>query len=160
MMKRPFVAGSSLWNLNDFYSESRVDAVPHVNNKGILGLDREVKDTYLFYKTALTRRPILAIGNREWKARGGVVNTEQNECVQSVPVFSNAEEVELFVNDKSLGKKKTENGYALFDVPFVNGENQLEALAVAGDTKLHDMLRIHFQLVSSQLKDKLCHLRK
>ena len=154
MMKRPFVAGSSLWNLNDFYSESRVDAVPHVNNKGILGLDREVKDTYLFYKTALIRRPILAIGNREWKARGGVVNTEQNECVQSVPVFSNAEEVELFVNNKSLGKKKTESGYALFDVPFVNGENQLEALAVAGDTKLHDMLRIHFQLVSSQLKDK------
>ena len=75
----------------------------------------------------MTRRLILAIGNREWKARGGVVNTEQNECVQSVPVFSNAEEVELFVNDKSLGKKKTENGYALFDVPFVNGENQLEA---------------------------------
>ena len=32
MMKRPFIAGSSLWNLNDFYSESRVDAVPHVNN--------------------------------------------------------------------------------------------------------------------------------
>lgn len=69
-------------------------------------MDREVKDTYLFYKTALIRRPILAIGNREWKARGGVVNTEQNECVQSVPVFSNAEEVELFVNNKSLGKKK------------------------------------------------------
>ena len=39
-------------------------------------------------------------------------------------------------------------------MPFVNGENQLEALAVAGDTKLHDMLRIHFQLDSSQLKDK------
>lgn len=153
MMKRPFIAGSSLWNLNDFYSESRVDAVPHVNNKGVLGLDREVKDTYLFYKAALIRRPMLVIGNREWKTRGGVVNTEQKECIQSIPVFSNAEEVELFANNKSLGKKKIESGYALFDVPFVNGENQLEAFAVAGDTKLHDMLGIRFQLIGSQLRD-------
>lgn len=154
MMKRPFVAGSSLWNLNDFYSESRVDAVPHVNNKGVVGLNREKKDVYWFYKTALSRRPILVIGNREWKSRGGVVNTAQKECIQSVPVFSNAEEVELFVNNKSLGKKKIEDNYALFDVPFMGGENLLEAVAVAGDNKLRDMLRIQFQLVGSQLKDE------
>ena len=154
MMKRPFIAGSSLWNLNDFYSESRVDAVPHVNNKGVVGLNREKKDVYWFYKTALSRRPILVIGNREWKSRGGVVNTAQKECIQSVPVFSNAEEVELFVNNKSLGKKKIEDNYALFDVPFVGGENLLEAVAVTGDNKLRDMLRIQFQLVGSQLKDE------
>ena len=154
MMKRPFIAGSSLWNLNDFYSESRVDAVPHVNNKGVVGLNREKKDVYWFYKTALSRRPILVIGNREWKSRGGVVNTAQKECIQSVPVFSNAEEVELFVNNRSLGKKKIENNYALFDVPFVGGENLLEAVAVTGDNKLRDMLRIQFQLVGSQLKDE------
>lgn len=154
MMKRPFIAGSSLWNLNDFYSESRVDAVPHVNNKGVVGLNREKKDVYWFYKTALSRRPILVIGNREWKSRGGVVNTAQKECIQSVPVFSNAEEVELFVNNKSLGKKKIENNYALFDVPFVGGENLLEAVAVTGDNKLRDMLRIQFQLVGSRLKDE------
>ena len=141
MMKRPFIAGSSLWNLNDFYSESRVDAVPHVNNKVVVGLNREKKDVYWFYKTALSRRPILVIGNREWKSRGGVVNTAQKECVQSVPVFSNAEEVELFVNNKSVGKKKIANHCALFDVPFV-------------DNKLRDMLRIQFQLVGSQLKDE------
>lgn len=155
MMKRPFIAGSSLWNLNDFYSESRVDAVPHVNNKGVVGLNREKKDVYWFYKTALSRRPILVIGNREWKSRGGVVNTAQKECIQSVPVFSNAEEVELFVNNKSLGKKKIEDNYALFDVPFVGGENLLEAVAVTGDNKLRDMLRIQFQLVGSQLKDEV-----
>ena len=154
MMKRPFIAGSSLWNLNDFYSESRVDAVPHVNNKGVVGLNREKKDVYWFYKTALSRCPILVIGNREWKSRGGVVNTAQKECIQSVPVFSNAEEVELFVNNKSLGKKKVEDNYALFDVPFVGGENLLEAVAVAGDSKLRDMLRIQFRLVGSQLKDE------
>lgn len=156
MQKRPFIAGSSLWNLNDFYSESRVDAVPHVNNKGVVGLDREQKDTYLFYKASLSKQPMIAIGNREWKARGGVVNTDKKECIQSVPVFSNAGEVELFVNGNSLGQKKTEDCHALFDVPFVDGENLLEAVAVAGNakTELRDMLRIKFQLVESQLKDK------
>lgn len=47
-----------------------------------------------------------------------------------------------------------EDNYALFDVPFVGGENLLEAVAVAGDSKLRDMLRIQFQLVGSQLKDE------
>lgn len=156
MQKRSFIAGSSLWNLNDFYSESRVDAVPHVNNKGVVGLDREQKDTYLFYKASLSKQPMIAIGNREWKARGGVVNTDKKECLQSVPVFSNASEVELFVNGNSLGQKKTEDCHALFDVPFVDGGNLLEAVAVAGNakTELRDMLRIKFQLVESQLNDK------
>lgn len=153
MMKRPFIAGSSLWNLNDFYSESRVDAVPHVNNKGIVGLDRELKDTYLFYKAFLSQRPVLAIGNREWKARGGVVNTDRRECLQSVPVFSNAKEVELFVNGKSLGKKKLEECCALFDVPFIGGENLLEAVALVGGQEVRDMLRMQFQLVDAQWKD-------
>ena len=50
--------------------------------------------------------------------------------------------------------KKIEDNYALFDVPFVSGENLLEAVAVTGDNKLRDMLRIQFQLVGSQLKDE------
>lgn len=154
MMKRPFIAGSSLWNLNDFYSESRVDAVPHVNNKGIVGLDRELKDSYWFYKASLSRRPVLAIGNREWKVRGGVVNTNKRECVQSVPVFSNAEVVELFVNNKSLGKKKVKDCCALFDVPFVGGENLLETVAEMNGNKVRDMLKVQFQLVDSLLTDK------
>lgn len=71
MQKRPFIAGSSLWNLNAFYSEPRADVVPHVNNKGVTGLDRELKDTYLFYKTVLNRTPQLVIGNRGWQNRSG-----------------------------------------------------------------------------------------
>ena len=153
MQERPFIAGSSLWNLNDFYSESRVDAVAHVNNKGILGLDREAKDTYWFYKAALCKNPVLMIGNREWKARGGVVNTDKGECLQSIPVFSNAEEVELLVNDRSLGKKKVENHMALFDIPFVQGDNRIEAIAIANGKKLTDLLTVRFQMVASQLKD-------
>ena len=49
---------------------------------------------------------------------------------------------------------KVEDNCALFDVPFVGGENLLEAVAVAGDSELRDMLRIQFQLVGSQLKEE------
>lgn len=153
MMKRPFVAGSSLWNLNDFYSESRIDAVPHVNNKGVVGLDREKKDTYLFYQASLASCPVLTIGNRAWQARGGVVNTAQQTCVQSVPVFSNAKEVELWLNGHSLGVKSVEDACAVFDVPFAQGKNQLIAKAKVGNQSLQDMLEVRFQLVASDLKD-------
>mgnify|MGYP000286810166 CR=1 FL=1 len=78
MAKRPFIAGSSMWNLNDFYSESRIDAVPHVNNKGIVGLNREKKDTYLFYQASLSKQPYLMIGQREWMARGGAGKCDKN----------------------------------------------------------------------------------
>ena len=72
MRKRPFIAGSSLWNLNAFYSEPRADVVPHVNNKGVTGLDRELKDTYLFFtRPCSTAPPQLVIGNREWRNRSG-----------------------------------------------------------------------------------------
>lgn len=159
ILRRPFIAGSSLWNLNDFYSESRVDAVPHVNNKGVTGLDRELKDTYWFYKASLSKEPVLAIGNREWKSRGGEANTDNGECVQTVPVFSNASEVELYVNGKNLGKKRIIDGHASYDVPFVNGENRLLATAVISGQKVSDMLNVDFTVIDLH-NDDVSSLKK
>lgn len=151
--KRPFVAGSALWNLNDFYSEPRTEIVPHINNKGILGLDREMKDCYLFYKASLSTTPVLLIGNREWKNRGGSVNTNKGESVQSVPVFSNATQVELIVNGKSIGTKKIKDSHALFDVPFRQGENLIEAVAELNGKTLRDIIRVRFHMLGEYLKD-------
>lgn len=153
MAKRPFVAGSALWNLNDFYSEPRTEIVPHINNKGVLGLDREMKDSYLFYKACLNSTPVLLIGNREWKNRGGATNTDKGECIQSVPVFSNAKKVELKVNGRSVGTKEIEDFHALFDVPFVRGENQIEAVAEVDGKTMRDIVRVHFHLLDERLKD-------
>lgn len=152
MAKRPFIAGSSLWNLNDFYSESRVDAVPHVNNKGIVGLDREIKDTYLLYCALLSAKPYLAVGQREWKARGGA-EISGGACLQSVPVFTNASEVELFLNGESLGRKPVESAHVIFEVPFRDGRNVLEASAVICGAEVRDRLEVDFQLVPACLED-------
>ncbi len=151
MAARPFIAGSSLWNLNDFYSEPRVDTNPHVNNKGILGLDREEKDAYLFYSALLADSPYLRIGNREWKSRGGVADPVSGECVQSVPVFTDASSVELYANGRSLGRKPVDGACAFFDVPFVSGSNVLEAEAYydgkADGAAVTDRLDVDFQSV-------------
>lgn len=152
MMKRPFIAGFTVWNLNDFYAEPRVDAVPHVNNKGITGLNRERKDTYLFYKTIMNENPIILIGNKEWKSRGGTANSGQDKCVQPVPVFSNLPEVELFLNGQSLGVKQCESNIARYRVPFVDGENLLEAKSVNGKCDVKDLLRVSFKLFPEQIQ--------
>lgn len=144
ILKRPFVAGSTLWNLNAFYSESRADVVPHVNNKGVTGLDREAKDTYLFYKTVLNETPQLSIGNRMWINRSGA-DDGQGRCVQPVPVFTNQPSVTLTVNGRKAGTKRPERGVAFFDIPFMEGENRL--VAKAGG--LTDAVTVDFRLAQA-----------
>lgn len=145
MAARPFIAGSSLWNLNDFYSEPRIDTNPHVNNKGILTLDREKKDEYLLYSAYLSQKPYLSIGNREWKVRGGAMDPVSGQCVQTVPVFTNAPSVELSLNGVGLGSKPVEGACAFFEVPFFDGMNVLEAKAVFPDGPVKDVLPVDFQ---------------
>lgn len=152
MMKRPFIAGFNMWNFNDFYAEQRIDAVPHVNNKGVTGLDRERKDGFLFYKTQFNTNPLVLIGNREWKTRGGVAEANENVCRQPVPVFSNLPEVELIVNGKSLGVKKCEGNVAEFIVPFVHGENVIEASGTRNDKIVRDLIHVNFKLTPNNLK--------
>lgn len=150
---RPFIAGSSLWNLNDFYSESRVDAVPHVNNKGIVGLDREKKDSYRYYSAVLSSKPYISIGNKEWKSRGGTENSPSGKCVQPVPVFTNACSVMMTVNGEYLGERPVENGMASFDVPFSDGSNVIEVKAYKEGMEIRDRHVFEFSLVPLELKD-------
>lgn len=48
------LAGGTAWNLNDFHSEGRGGAVPHLNLKGLISLDRTPKATYYFYQSILS----------------------------------------------------------------------------------------------------------
>ncbi len=150
ILNTKWIAGSNIWNLNDFYSESRHDAVPHTNNKGITGLDRERKDLYWLYQACLSPKPVLKIGYRTWKNRGGVESGD-GQCVQPIEVYTNAPEVELFINGRSLGVKPVENCTARFDVPYSDGENELSASAVKDGVKIIDFYRMNFSLIPSDL---------
>ena len=151
---RPYVVGATIWNLNDFYSEERANAVPHVNNKGIVTLDREKKDTYLQYQAALLKKPFVAIGTSNWKIRGGEVN-EKGICTQPVKIYSNQQKVSLSVNAKHLGMKDVIDNIAVFEIPFINGENRLEAEVKTDSGSLIDQLKVDFRAIPMDLKNSV-----
>jgi beta-galactosidase len=153
IMERKYVVGANIWNLNDFHSEERENAVPHINSKGITTVNRELKDTYLQYQAMLCTKPIVSIGGQIWKIRGGNADSN-NTCIQPVKVYSNLEIIELFVNGNSLGNKKMENHIVQFEVPFVNGENVLEAVGIVGNKSVRDLLKVDFRMIPADLKSK------
>ena len=143
MLKRDFVVGANAWNFNDFHSESRADGIPHINNKGLVDASRERKDVFYLHAAANLRTPYLKIGGEQWHNRGGV--TIDGMCRQPLSVFSNAEQVELFHNGKSLGVKTVVDFVARYEVPFVDGKNCFEAVAIKGDDKICDRVELPFK---------------
>jgi beta-galactosidase len=74
--------------------------------------------------------------------------------MQPIKVYSNSDNIELFLNGKSLGNQKVNNNIAQFEVPFVNGENVLEAVGLFQSEKVRDLLKVDFRMISADLKSK------
>lgn len=133
IMERPFVAGGMIWNLADFNSEVRNETMPHINNKGILTWDRELKDQYLFYQTQLSEEPMVRILYKQWEKREGIAEKGKDYCLQPLYITSNQEFVELFHNGISLGIEQVIDGLTEWQVPFIDGHNNL--IAVSNNTE-------------------------
>lgn len=160
IMSRTFVVGANIWNLNDFYSETRGYAKPRTNLKGITTLDREKKDTWWLYKTALSDEPVIKFGQNEWKIRGGVAELGTGYCTQPVTVYSNGDAVQLFHNDKVYNADVIDH-IARFTIPFINGKNKLEAKTNIQSNIYSDLLDIDFRLAPykfSEFKDNFYQL--
>ena len=140
MAKRPFVSGAMAWNLADFNSETREETMPHINNKGLLTIARQPKDTYFLYQAYLLDRPYLKIASASWKNRSGVADSTGTYSTQPVQVTTNLENAELFLNGKSLGSKETVSHICEWQVPFVSGLNKLSV--VSGEQR--DEMEINF----------------
>jgi beta-galactosidase len=150
IMARTFVVGANIWNLNDFHSEERGNAVPHINSKGIVSTTRQPKDTYLHYQALFLKSPVVNIGGRNWNIRGG--NSDANATsLQPVKVYSNLPEIEFIVNGMSLGRKKTVDAIAEFNIPFVHGANLLEAVGHYRGSEVRDMIRVDFRMIPNPL---------
>jgi len=142
MLSRPFVAGGIAWNLADFNSETREETMPHINNKGLLTIGRQPKDTYFLYQAYLLGQPYLKITSAAWQDRTGIADSAALTSTQPVQIATNLKSAELFVNGKSLGIKDAIDHLIDWQVPFANGKNQLRV--VSGDQ--NDQAEIHFQL--------------
>lgn len=94
---RPFVGGGFVWSAFDYKGESRPFHWPVVScHYGFMDLCGFPKDSYYYYKAWWTDEPVLHLFPH-W-------NWQQGQEI-SVWVHSNCDEVELFLNGVSLGKK-------------------------------------------------------
>ena len=122
LYSRPYIWAAHVWNMFDFAADARNEGGENgVNHKGLVSFDRKYKkDAFYAYKAWLSDKPFVHICGKRY------VDRVENQT--KVTVYSNLPEVELFVNGKSLGKKKKEDHFFYFDVPNY-GESRLVAVA-------------------------------
>ena len=155
ILDMPEIVGANVWNYADFQVEHRKDAVPHINNKGLVSATREKKDAYYLYQALLKKTPFLAIASKSWVKRAGIADTEGgNVATQPIVVVGNGKEVELFVNGTSLGKKAFDFASATFNVPLQHGENLIEVVSEKEGKTLKDFANIEFTLQPKNLKSE------
>ena len=163
---RPWLAGTAIWNQFDFSQPEIGGSIPYRNQKGMQTWDREFKDVYYVYQSNWTTAPMVRIASRTWTRRTGTDTTASpgagpRPVVQPVDVYSNADRVELFVNGRSLGVRTPDDVKRItWDVPFTNGENVIEARAVAGKVTVVDRLPIQFTYRPPVLADATMPFRE
>ncbi|MDR2130154.1 MAG: DUF4982 domain-containing protein [Odoribacteraceae bacterium] len=97
-----WLTGSAYWSFKDFSTPVRPDnPIPYVNQKGVVERDLTPKESFYVFQSYWTSRPMIHIYGHTWPIRWG----EEGEK-KIIKVYSNCEEVELFLNDTSIGIKK------------------------------------------------------
>lgn len=147
----PYICGGTHWNFIDFSSALRDESMPRINNKGLVYADRTPKDVYYYYQAVWRKDiPVLHLASRDWTHRAGIQQGDAPVCLP-VKVYSNLPEVELFIDGKSVGKQKTVNYTATFEVPFSSKEPFLRVQGDYQGTKIQDALKVTFQPIPAQL---------
>jgi beta-galactosidase len=105
--ERPFLSGLFYWTGFDYRGEPQPYGWPQVCSQyGILDLCGFPKDSYYYLQSWWTDKPTLHL-MPHWNWKGN----EGKEI--SVWAYSNCDQVELFLNGKSLGKKDVKVNYHL-----------------------------------------------
>lgn len=136
--QRPWMAGGCIWNQFDYAGETYDPVIPHVVSFGMTDVWRIPKEVYYFYQSQWTTKPMVHIvGHWTWPGEEGKT--------RSVIVLSNQDQVELFLNGKSLGVKKNTSGTGLLYPPRIwevaYQPGMLEAVAKDGPDVVHDEQR-------------------
>nr|WP_121271964.1 glycoside hydrolase family 2 TIM barrel-domain containing protein [Pedobacter schmidteae] len=132
----PWLTGAAYWPFKDFSTPVRPDnPVPYMNQKGVIERDFTKKEAYYVFQSYWTNTPMVHIYGHSWPVRWG----EAGES-KMVKVYSNCAEAELFVNGKSMGKKKrnSQNYPAAglrWMVKYNEGTNQIRVVARTKDGK-------------------------
>lgn len=132
--ERPFVWGSFVWNMFDFGAAHRREGDRiGINDKGLVTFDRKVrKDAFFFYKANWNAEPMIHIAGKR--------NLPQSNKIKELMVFSNLENLELFVNGKSVGKAKPDK-YSIVkwkELTLQQGRNTIEVVGKSNKNIIRD----------------------
>jgi beta-galactosidase len=114
--KYPNIAGLYVWSGFDYLGEPHPYNYPARSSYfGIIDLAGFPKDVYYMYQSEWTQKPVLHL-LPHW-------NWTKGQTIDVWAYYSQADEVELFLNDKSLGiRKKVGDGlHVSWKVPFEEG---------------------------------------
>jgi beta-galactosidase len=114
-----------VWNLADFsWTNVRRGDRDFINHKGLITHDHKTKkDAFYFYKANWSDEPVLYLLSRR--------NTERTEKLVTVEVYTNLDEVELYVNGIFISRKKMESDIHKIhwdNVPLVPGRNRIDVI--------------------------------
>jgi beta-galactosidase len=113
---RPFLSGLFYWVGFDYHGEANPLSWPAVNSEfGLVDLCGFPKDIFYYLKSWWGKEPVMHI-KPHWNWKGS-----EGKNIK-VTIYCNADEVELILNGKSLGKKTMErNGHLEWDETYKPG---------------------------------------
>jgi beta-galactosidase len=113
---RPWASGAFVWTGFDYRGEPSPFGWPNISSEfGILDTCGFPKDVYYYYQSWWTDKPVLHL-MPHWNWLG-----KEGQTID-VRAFSNCEEVELFLNGQSLGKKTMpKNSHLQWPVKYAPG---------------------------------------
>ncbi|MFD2828564.1 glycoside hydrolase family 2 TIM barrel-domain containing protein [Leeuwenhoekiella polynyae] len=131
----PYIASQFIWTAFDFIGEAR-PWPKRGSEAGILDLAGKPKPDFFFRQSLWSEKPMVYIGmtnsEEDAKRRRNITTEWSGKAGEEryVIFYSNAEEVELVLNGKSLGKKKViyaDDAMPYFKVPYTTGKLEANA---------------------------------
>ena len=119
--RHPWLWATHVWNMFDFAADARDQGgEPGMNHKGLVTFDRKTrKDSFYLYKAWWSNEPFVHICSKRF--------VDRTEEKIEVKVYSNLNEVTLFVNGDKLETKHGEHVFT-FTVPM-SSETKIRAVS-------------------------------
>ncbi len=135
LMERDFIIGMAAWNFADFGSEFRGDAMPHINQKGLVNFDRSPKNIYFWYKSILDPDKKLTKIYRDFPIH---INESRNK---EIKIISN-QEVITKLNGIEVNTTKPKDGLIDLTLKLKKGKNKI--MTYNNKSVLQDSLTIEW----------------
>ncbi len=147
------LTGNAQWAFRDFGTPLRPEnAIPYVNQKGLLDREGTHKDAYYVFKSYWNDNDKFCyIQSHTWLERSGPKGQSK-----TVRVYSNCPEVELVFNNKKMGIKKKDitkfpASGLVWDVKFNEGKNVIIANGFNEDKKItSDTVIVNYSFVKNE----------